>query len=304
MHVIIAEPAASNIGPAPAVPAATFIDIAGDPVLASPPRKRLALVTEDWFPGLWMSRRKRDAVRQEGIPLPRRKPAHLIRLASAVAGLNAFSSARQIVSPALPSVKNYGNWAKQAVRDEQDKCERLLQGLDVEFEARNPIGDGRGCGVAYPLSVKSIAGVAISPAATLNCEMVAALHAWITQVAKPTARQQFNTRLVGVQNASSYACRRRNSSSTGKLSEHALGNAIDIADFRFSNRMEASVAGQWSGAAKGLSVTSRNSFFKRTRAGACKHFNTVLGPGSDPFHKDHYHLDLMKLRPGRGKYCR
>jgi hypothetical protein len=88
------------------------------------------------------------------------------------------------------------------------------------------------------------------------------------------------------------------------LSEHALGNAIDIADFRFSNRMEASVAGQWSGAAKGLSVTSRNSFFKRTRAGACKHFNTVLGPGSDPFHKDHYHLDLMKLRPGRGKYCR
>jgi hypothetical protein len=37
------------------------------------------------------------------------------------------------------------------------------------------------------------------------------------------------------------------------------------------------------------------------RKAACGPFNTVLGPGSDPFHGDHFHLDTAR---GRGPYCR
>lgn len=300
-HIIIAEPASITMGPAAALPTATFIDFTSEPAIRSPKGGFLVKIPADKFE-LDFKTATLDEDAEGGVPLPRRKPSAGIKLASTVAGLEAFSSREETIT--LQPVKNYGNWPKDAVGGAREKCERLLRGLDVKFTAKDPIGSPRGCGIAYPLSVSAIAGVAITPAATLNCEMVAALHGWITQVAQPTAKQEFNTRLTGLQNASSYACRKRNNSSSGKLSEHALGNALDIADFRFSNRMEASVAGSWSGSIKGLSLGSRGDFMKRTRAGACKHFNTVLGPGSDAFHKDHFHLDLMKLRTGRGKYCR
>jgi hypothetical protein len=238
------------------------------------------------------------------VPVPRFKPFGQLKLAMAGQETMMFAETDTDTGLDLPRLRSYGNWAKSAVGAARERCEKVLRGLDVELKAKEPIGDSNGCGIAYPVSVSKVAGVRLTPAPTLNCGMVAALHRWITEVAQPAARLEFNTRLVGLQIAASYACRRRNSAATGKLSEHATGNAIDIADFRFSNRVEASVAGGWNGASRGLSITNRGSFMKSTRKGACTYFNTVLGPGADPFHKDHYHLDLMKLRPGRGKYCR
>jgi hypothetical protein len=35
------------------------------------------------------------------------------------------------------------------------------------------------------------------------------------------------------------------------------------------------------------------------QAGACERFNTVLAPGSDRFHYDHFHVDLMRRANGR-----
>ena len=299
--LIIAEPAAVKLNVLRAVPTATLISLEGEPSRTAS-FNRLALaspVTMLEYEGPDPAEdgaedpeavAEADRATRSAVPLPRRRPSpEELKLA---------------LARNLPPVAKTGDWSRQAVEEARAKCEQKLKGLDIEFKIKDSIGRPKGCGIAYPLSVSEIAGVAITPAATLNCEMTAALHGWITRVAQPTARQEFNTRLTGLQNASSYACRLRNNSSSGKLSEHALGNALDIADFRFSNRMEASVGGGWSGSIKGLSLASRGGFMKRTRSGACKFFNTVLGPGSDAHHKDHYHLDLMKLRPGRGKYCR
>ena len=298
--LIIAEPAAANLSPLRSIPTATLISLEGEPLRkTSFDRLTLASPTslleyegpdpvEDGTEETAVE--ETDGAAQSEVPLPRRRPSpEEIKLA---------------LARDLPAVAKTGNWSRQAVEEARAKCEQKLKGLDVEFKVKDSIGRPKACGIAYPLSVSKIAGVAVTPSATLNCEMVAALHGWIAQVVQPTARQEFNTRLTGLQNASSYACRLRNNSSSGKLSEHALGNALDIADFRFSNRMEASVGRGWSGSIKGLSLASRGGFMKRTRSGACKYFNTVLGPGSDAHHKDHYHLDLMTLRPGRGKYCR
>lgn len=304
---IIAEPAAESLSPR-SIPTATLISLEGEPTRkASFDRLALASLTslfdyegpdpvEDGTEAP-EGAEEIDIAARNDVPVPRRRPtADDLKLASAEAAL-ADPVAR------MPTVGKTGNWSSEAVNEARVKCEQLLGGLDVEFKVKDSIGRPSGCGIAYPISVSKIAGVAITPPATLNCKMAAALHRWITQVVQPTAKQEFNTRLTGLQNASAYACRLRNNASTGKLSEHALGNALDIADFRFSNRMEASVGSGWSGSIKGLSLASRGDFMKRTRSGACKYFNTVLGPGSDAHHKDHYHLDLMKLRPGRGKYC-
>jgi hypothetical protein len=308
-QLIIAEPAAVDLGQMRVVPAAAFIDMESAPTKRAsfdfpavpPPNafdEEAETLDEDVTDEITFD--EAEVAHKTDVPLPRRKPSTDFKLAS-IAGL-AVDHDRPAAP--LPGVRKYGNWSKEAVAEARSKCENLLRGFDVKFETKDPIGRPKGCGIAYPMSVSAIAGVEITPAATLNCEMVAALHQWITQVVQPAAKNEFNTRLTGLQNASSYACRLRNNASSGKLSEHALGNGFDIRDFRFSNRMEASVGRGWSGSVKGLSLASRGDFMKKTRTGACKYFSTVLGPGSDAHHKDHYHLDLMKLRKGRGKYCR
>lgn len=298
---LIAEPVPAPL-PEPAAPrfdpvTLASIDVTRDSKLTIVPAAATLDISDRWV------RQSVELAEEGDVPLPRRRPEFDVKLASTTIALGALSMSDAVVFPSLPATKNFGNWPKDKVFAAREKCEKLLRGLDLKFKAKDPIGAPGGCGIAYPLSVTSIAGVEITPAATINCQMAAALHGWITNVVQPSANKQFETRLTGLQNASSYACRRRNNASTGKLSEHGFGNALDIADFRFSNRVEASVAGGWSGSIKGLSLASRGNFMKVARKGACKYFNTVLGPGSDPFHKDHFHLDLMKLRTGRGKYC-
>lgn len=97
--------------------------------------------------------------------------------------------------------------------------------------------------------------------------------------------------------AASYHCRtRRNGSRSTRLSEHGLANAIDIGGV---------------GLTEGRSVPVRprpdNSpdarFQKEIRAGACRLFTTVLGPGSDGAHETHLHFDLAERRSGY-RLCR
>ena len=38
--------------------------------------------------------------------------------------------------------------------------------------------------------------------------------------------------------------------------------------------------------------TQEAAFLREVHAGACQHFTTVLGPGADVFHYNHFHLDL------------
>jgi hypothetical protein len=44
------------------------------------------------------------------------------------------------------------------------------------------------------------------------------------------------------------------------------------------------------------------SFRQRVRDAACRRFNTVLGPGSDPYHAEHIHVDLAE-RAHRYRMC-
>ncbi|MCG8447283.1 MAG: extensin family protein, partial [Hyphomicrobiales bacterium] len=92
--------------------------------------------------------------------------------------------------------------------------------------------------------------------------------------------------------------RGRNREAGAKLSEHAFGNAVDITGLRFSNGIDWSVSpleeDDESGAAQ----------FQRTvREVSCGLFKTVLGPGSDGFHDNHFHFDLAQRRGG-STYCR
>ena len=102
----------------------------------------------------------------------------------------------------------------------------------------------------------------------------------------------FGNTLGSISHASAYVCRPRNGSQ--KLSEHAFGNALDIAAFTLSDGTVVPV--QPDPPEKNL------LFLTRVRAAACGPFKTVLGPGSDPDHAEHLHFDLAPRRHG-GTVC-
>jgi hypothetical protein len=227
------------------------------------------------------------------VPVPRPKPDR----SETRAGSRVRSAAQ-----AWPSTE--GRWPSSDVAEARAACEALLGSRDIDWTPAEPMGAPGGCGAPAPIDVRSVAGVRITPSATLTCAMAAGLHDWLTEAVQPAARRRVGKEVVEIRNASSYACRRRNNSRTGKLSEHARANALDISDFVFRKTAQASVGGDWGGIMTSLGLSGRGSFLESVRRSSCAYFNTVLGPGSDAAHKDHFHLDMMTLRPGRGKMCR
>ena len=93
--------------------------------------------------------------------------------------------------------------------------------------------------------------------------------------------------------------RRRNHNPNARLSEHSYGNALDIMAFVLNDGNVVTVKGGWRGTEQEQGFL-RDVFFE-----ACQRFKTVLGPGSDALHYDHFHLDLAHHdAQGKRRYCK
>jgi len=134
--------------------------------------------------------------------------------------------------------------------------------------------------------------VAIEPKATLACPLITAVDRWLLDDVQPAAVAWFGEPVVEIKQISSYACRSMNSQPGARTSEHAYGNAIDVAAYRFASGREVTVKDGWRGRPE------ERGFLRQIHAAACERFTTVLGPGADAFHYDHFHLDLARRSSG------
>jgi hypothetical protein len=179
-------------------------------------------------------------------------------------------------------------------------CLKDLKAIGADFSEEPEIDGETGCGIAHPVIVRRILpGVALEPEATLRCETALSLARMTRDMLIPAAIRAFPDRpkLSGINQASGYVCRNRNSAETGKISEHAHGNAIDIAGLRFgTENLAVMIAKQDDG-------TAEAAFQRALNAMACLYFTTVLSPGSDAAHQDHLHLDVIERKSGF-RYCR
>ncbi len=138
--------------------------------------------------------------------------------------------------------------------------------------------------------VPTAAGV--SPPATLACPMVSVLDRWITDAVQPAAQRWFGSPVVEIKQISAYSCRGMNGQAGAPVSEHAFGNALDIAAFTLADGRRITVRDGWRG------MPEEQGFLRNVEAAACAQFMTVLAPGSNAFHYDHMHLDLMRRSSG------
>jgi extensin-like protein len=144
--------------------------------------------------------------------------------------------------------------------------------------------------------VSAFGAVTVRPAATLACPIVSALDRWIIDSVQPAAMHWFRARVVEIKQISAYSCRGMNGNSHAHISEHAFGNALDIAAFTLADGRQITVRDGWRG------LPEEQGFLRDIEAAACQQFSTVLAPGSNVYHYDHIHVDLMR-RASRRLIC-
>ena len=151
-------------------------------------------------------------------------------------------------------------------------------------------------GPAQGDSVAAVGPVAVKPAATLACPIVSVLDRWLADSVQPAAMRWFGARVVEIKQISAYSCRGMNGNPHAHISEHAFGNALDIAAFTLADGRRISVKDGWKG------MPEEQGFLRDVQAAACQQFTTVLAPGSNVYHYDHIHVDLMR-RASRRLIC-
>ena len=135
--------------------------------------------------------------------------------------------------------------------------------------------------------------IEVKPAATLACPIVSALDRWFANAVQPAAHKWFNQPVVEIKQISAYSCRGMNGQAGAHISEHAFGNALDIAAFVLADGHRITVKDGWKGSPE------EQGFLRDVQGSACDQFTTVLAPGSNQFHYDHIHVDLMRRASGR-----
>lgn len=198
---------------------------------------------------------------------------------------------------ALPSLERRASWRS----GEENACMRRTKLAASAYIEQISKINGRGaCGVKKPLKVKALADgtITIGPTATIGCPMTAALERWMQDAVQPAALAWFGMPVSEIKQVSDYSCRRRNNARKGKLSEHAFGNALDIAGFTLVNGQTVTILKGWKG------TKGERGFLREVFAHGCRHFKTALGPGVK-YHADHFHFDLAHHNDaGTSQYCR
>lgn len=171
---------------------------------------------------------------------------------------------------------------------EEVDCRRELRRLKVEFVDLAPIREGQ-CGIEHPVKVSSIGSVGMKPAATLTCAMALTFAQWTKNELVPSARRRYFTGVKTIHQGSSYSCRKI-ADSRGVLSEHGKGNALDIMRIELNSGRDIDVK------KPGFFAFRQRGFLNNVRADGCQYFNTVLGPGYNYDHRNHFHFDIKQRR--------
>ncbi len=224
------------------------------------------------------------------------------RTAAASSSITALAVARSRIPPERPqnlqrrnTVQRTGLATLFEAGQARTTARGSVCGVDtIKGVKLQPIpGRVKGCGVAEPVKVVSVAGVALDQPMTTECSTAVALDTWVRYTVIPTVGR-LGGGVAGLDIMASYACRSRNNQKGAKISEHGRGRAVDVGGIILKNGETLTVLDDWS--------SRHGAIMKTLHKQACGNFGTVLGPESDRFHKNHFHFDTAAYRSGA--YCR
>lgn len=168
-------------------------------------------------------------------------------------------------------------------------------GLDSAGIRYTPLPDqdfGGGCTALNSVRVTDL-GTPTTNLGPMTCELATRFAAWVRHAVRPAARQVYGEDLARVETFGTYSCRNIYGGRSGRLSEHARANAIDVSAFILADGRRIALLGGWTGDDRD------RRFLRLIHASACRRFGTVLGPDYNAAHANHFHFDMS----GQG-YCR
>jgi hypothetical protein len=244
-----------------------------------------------------MARRKPLFSRRIGRFTGDRRVFALLLLAAAFVAARAWLAEHPQHDPWAPlDLRDPVGWATamklRALRGDAQGCRAVLTRSEVRFTALPPAGE--------PPCLRNdrtrLDGFPLRPEPPpTTCAVALALQLWRRDTLDPQAEAVFGQKIARIEHLGAYSCRRLYGRDEGPWSEHASGNAIDIAGFVLADGTRVSVLGDWDGEG------DRPRFLRAVRNGACRAFSTVLSPDYNAAHRDHFHFDMS---PRWGGVCR
>jgi len=231
-----------------------------------------------------------DATAQTPVPLPHPRPE--------------AAGPRASPPPAATTPEKVDENGKSEVPDEAAACLGRLRAAGIRFDIPTmPAAANTACAIEVPVRLQSVrsrsrggADIRLSDQPVVSCRFAERFSGWLGELAAPLIAGRLSAEVAAVRTGPGYECRNRNRATTGKLSAHAVGQAVDVAGFELSNGKTMHV--------KPDGDEAMQAAVGAIRSAACGWFTTVLGPGSDAAHTDHMHVDIMQHGPSdRYRIC-
>jgi hypothetical protein len=180
--------------------------------------------------------------------------------------------------------------ARSAASPDAAQCFAGLDRLGVRYTPAPAPQAPSACALRDPVEV-SAAGIAWSPPALVSCAFARQIEAFTRQDVQAAAVAHFGQRVRLLHQIGDYSCRRE-TGGKHRWSQHAHGNALDIAGFELADGSVVVVEQDWRRSGP------KRDFLHDVARRACKRFSVVLTPNSNREHHDHIHVD-----GGPYKYC-
>jgi hypothetical protein len=168
-------------------------------------------------------------------------------------------------------------------------CVSDLSSNKVVFEQLGAAKD-QSCELSGAIKLAAVAtpfgNVSLSGKPIMLCSFAREFSAWARDVAAPLTLAYTSQRLVEIETGSAFDCRARYDKPGAVPSEHAKGDALDIASFVLADGRRVRVKQEES------NIPLARVLVGALRTTACGYFTTVLGPGTDAAHAEHLHFDL------------
>jgi hypothetical protein len=253
-----------------------------------------------WSQGPWgdlfgphRPKKLRRAALPAAVPLPRPRPADapVARIERPAAKPQPSVEAEKPAAPVEQAAP-----AKEIGPAPPSACRQALTEAIAIAPSIPDIHGAGGCGGEDLVRLEAVVlsdkhRVSVKPAAILRCTMATAIADWIRTDMTPLA-SGLGSVIADLDNFDSFECRGRNRVVGAQLSEHGRANALDVRDLKLAD-------------GRSISLTDRTvprEVRENVLHSVCARFTTVLGPGSDGYHEDHIHLDLME-RHNNYKIC-
>ena len=208
-----------------------------------------------------------------------------------IAGVFALASCGGREKPQSP--RSSDNMTSQNAR----QCLAGLKSKSVRFAGLPSKSFDGGCRMIDTIKLMDF-GTQTTNLGAMTCPLASSFTDWARFAVVPAAKKYLGSEVVKIETMGTFNCRAIAGSRSGRLSEHAFANAVDVSAFVLRDGRRVSVLNGWRGSSE------ERAFLRRLHQSACKRFGTVLGPEYNAAHANHFHFDMAKSTSNGAAYCR